>query len=465
MDRRTRLLLEAPIGPTLLRLGLPNVVVMVVQASIGLIETAFVARLGTDALAGMSLVFPVLMQVQMMSAGAMGGGMLSAVSRTLGAGRREEANGLVWHALALAVGLGLLTTALLLPFGRALYTAMGGEGAALAAALTYSHLIFAGAVLAWTFNALAAVIRGTGNMALPAAVTAVGAVVLIPLSPMLIFGWAGLPALGIAGGAWAVLLYYAAGSAVFAAYLWSGRGVLRPAARPPRLRWAPMREILRVGAVATLVTLTTNITMMVATAQVAAHGPAAVAGYGTGARLEYLMVPLAFGLGAPIAAMVGTAVGAGRRQRALRAAWTGAAVVTVATGAIGLAAALWPQAWLGLFGDAPDMLAYGSRYLRLVGPFYGFFGLGMALYFASQGAGRLAWPLAGGLLRLLVAAGGGLLAMRLGFGIDGVFLALGLGLVAVGTVNAAAVAAGVWFRDRPARMLAPAAMPAGRAAE
>src|SRR5215475_14189225 len=98
MDPRTRLLLEAPIGSTLLRLAFPNVVVMVVQASIGLIETYFVAKLGTDALAGMALVFPILMLVQMISAGAMGGGILSAVARALGSNRRDDANTLAWHA-------------------------------------------------------------------------------------------------------------------------------------------------------------------------------------------------------------------------------------------------------------------------------------------------------------------------------------------------------------------------------
>src|ERR1700688_571344 len=100
MDPRTRTLLEAPIVPTLLRLALPNVAVMVMQAAIGLIETWFVAKLGTDALAGMALVFPLLMVIQMISAGAMGGGILSSVARALGSLSPDDANALVWHAVA-----------------------------------------------------------------------------------------------------------------------------------------------------------------------------------------------------------------------------------------------------------------------------------------------------------------------------------------------------------------------------
>jgi len=201
VDERTRVLLEGPIAPTLLRLATPNVLVMLMQASVGLIETYFVAKLGTDALAGVALVFPVLMLMQMMSAGAIGGGISSAIARALGANRRDDANALVVHALALGLGLGLLFTLALLGGGRWLYLAMGGRGAALEAALTYSAVVFSGAILVWMFNSLANVIRGTGNMAVPAAVTAIGAAALIPLSPCLIFGWGPFPHLGVAGGA------------------------------------------------------------------------------------------------------------------------------------------------------------------------------------------------------------------------------------------------------------------------
>lgn len=453
MDPRTRRLLEGPIVPTLLRLAMPNIVVMVMQAAIGLIETYFVARLGLDALAGVALVFPVLMLFQMISAGAMGGGILSAIARALGKGDKDAADGLVWHAVAIAVGLGIATTALILLFGPGLYALMGGRDGSLAAATLYSHIIFAGAILIWLFNSLAAVIRGTGNMFVPALVIAVGAVVLIPLSPMLIFGFGPLPHLGVAGGAVAVLLYYIVGSAVFIVYIWSGLGVLKPPLMPTRLRWPPLRDILRVGVVSSLVSVSTNVSIAVTTGLAGALGPAAVAGYGTGARLEYLLVPLVFGLGAPLGAMVGTAIGAGQVERALRAAWIGALVSGAITEAIGVAASIFPHAWLTLFGADPTMLAIGTQYLHLVGPFYGFFGGGLALYFASQGAGRLGWPAVAAVLRVVIAAGGGILAIRMGAGTFGLFMTVGGALAVFGIVNAAAIALGAWFkRERVAAL-------------
>ena len=445
MDPRTRALLEAPIATTLLRLAAPNMLVMVVQAAVGLVETYFVGKLGTDALAGVALAFPVVMLMQMMSAGAMGGGIASAIARALGGGRRSDADALALHALVIGLGFGIAFMVAVLGGGRLLYAAMGGTGASLDAALTYSNWVFAGAVLVWLFNSLAAVIRGTGNMALPAIVICAGALIVIPLSPALIFGWGPFPRLGIAGGALALVSYYALGSIALAAYLWSGRSVLRPSLRTVRFQWPLFRDILRIGAMAALVTVSTNLTIMIGTALVGAFGPAAIAGYGTGARLEYLLVPLVFGLGAPLVAMVGTSIGAGMRERALRTAWIGGAIAAILTEAIGLAAAANPEAWLSLFDANPEMLDVGSQYLRLVGPFYGMFGLALALYFASQGAGRLLWPLIANLARLAIAALFGWLALRWNGELSQVFIAQSLALVAFGLINAAAVAGGAWF--------------------
>ncbi len=445
LDPRTRLLLEAPIAPTLLRLGAPNVLVMLAQAGVGLIETYFVGKLGTDALAGMALVFPAAMLMQMTSAGAMGGGIASAIARALGARRRNDADALVLHALLIAAVFALAFMVTVVAGGRWLYTRMGGSGGALDAALIYSNWVFSGALLVWLFNTLSAVIRGTGNMALPAYVTVAGAVLLLPLSPLLIFGWGPLPGLGIAGGAIALLLYYLAGSAVLAAYLWSPRRLLRPSLRGLQLRWALFADILRVGLVGTVSTVATNLAIGITTALVGAYGTAAIAGYGTASRLEYLLVPLVFGLGAPLVAMVGTCIGAGQRERALRATWIGAAIAFAMTEAIGLWAAAYPAAWLSLFNTEPAMIEAGSHYLRIVGPWYGFFGLGLVLYFASQGAGRLLWPVLGNIARLVVAVAGGWLALHGGYAIAGVFAAQAAAMVVYGIANAWTIAGGAWF--------------------
>jgi putative MATE family efflux protein len=450
LDPRTKVLLDAPIAPTLLRLAIPNVVTTLVQAATGLVEAYFIGWLGTDALAGVALVFPGVMLMQMMSAGAMGGGVASAVARALGSGRREDADAVVLHALVIASAIALFFAVTMLAAGPWLYAAMGGRGASLAAALAYSNIVFAGVILIWLFNTLASVIRGTGNTFVPAAVTLAGAALLVPLSPCLIFGWGPFPQMGVAGGASALLAYYGFGALAYAIYLWSGRSVVRPKLLATRLRWPLFFDILRVGALASLSALMTNITIGLTTGVVGAFGPAAIAGYGVGNRLEYLLVPLAFGFGGPLVALVGTNIGAGNRERALRAAWIGGWICFALTEAVGIAAALFPAAWLSLFDRDPAMIAAGSAYLRTVGPFYGFFGLGMALYFASQGAGTLKWPVIAGVTRLSIAVGGGWLMLRFAADLTLVFAALGLALLAFGLLIAGAVGRGVWFDNRRA---------------
>ena len=447
MDPRTKVLIEAPITPTLLRLAIPNIVTTMVQASTGLIETYFIGKLGTDALAGVSLVFPGVMLMQMMSSGAMGGGVSSAIARALGAGRRADADATILHALVIATCFAAFFTVTVIAAGPWLYAALGGRDGSLVMALRYSNIVFGGVILIWLFNTLANVIRGTGNTFVPAVVTIAGAVLLVPLSAALIFGFGPLPSLGAAGGAAALLTYYGVGVLAFAAYLWSGRSVVRPKLLETRLRWPLFRDILRVGLLASLTSVMTNLTIALTTGLVGAFGPAAIAGYGVGTRLEYLLVPLAFGFGGPLVALVGTNIGAGNRERALRAAWIGGWLCFGLTETIGVAAALFPEAWLRMFDNDPAMIAAGSTYLRIVGPFYGFFGLGMALYFASQGAGALKWPLIAGVSRLVIAAGGGWLLVHATGSLAWVFAALGLGLAVLGLMIAVAVKSGAWFRD------------------
>lgn len=445
MDPRTRRLLEAPIVPTVLRMAVPNVLVMLAQASIGLIETYFVGKLGSDALTAMALVFPVVMLMQMSSAGAIGGGIASSIARAIGARRRDDADALVIHSMVTALCFALLFTSAMLLGGPWLYAQMGGTGASLDNALIYSNIVFSGAVLVWLFNALAAVIRGTGNMAVPANVTVVGALLLIPLSPLLIFGWGPIPGMGIAGGAVALLLYYLGGALALWMYLRSSSSLLKPRMRGIRLRWPLFRDILRVGLVGVIATIATNLTIGIATALSGNFGPDAIAGYGTAARLEYLLVPLSFGFGAPLLTIVGTCIAAGNRERAMKAAWIGAAMTFAITETIGLTAAIFPHSWLMLFGSEPAMLETGTEYLRVVGPLYGFFGLGQVLHFASQGAGRLWWPVTGNLMRLAVGGVGGWLALRLSGDLVHVFAAQGAALVVYGLFIAGTIAGGSWF--------------------
>ena len=298
------MLLEQPIAPMILRLAIPNATVMTVQILIGLVEVYFVSRTGVDGLAGVAPVFPLVSLVVAVAQGAIGGGIVTAVARALGAGRIGDASEYAWYALALGVPLGLATTAAMLALGPTLYAQMGISGNALEIAVSYSFTIFAGATLIWLFNLLMAVVRGTGNLQVPVIVVCGGALILIPLSPALIFGAFGYQGLGPSGGAVAMLVYYAFGTLAYAAYLWGRFGVLKPSFRLPKLSLAPALAVLRVGGMSAVVSASTNLTLAIVTAYVGMGGVEALAGYGAGSRLEFLLVPLAYGIGGPVGIVI-----------------------------------------------------------------------------------------------------------------------------------------------------------------
>jgi putative MATE family efflux protein len=436
-------MLDGPILPTLLRMAIPNIVVVVVQATSSAVDAFWLGRLGPEVLAGVALVFPTWMLMVTMSAGGIGGGIASSVARALGAARQDDANELVTHSLVLSVVLSAVFSAVVMVAGPGLYQAMAGSGASglvLAAAVAYSNVVFAGALAVWLVNGLASLLRGAGDMQVPAVVIVSGELLHLALAPALIFGLGPMPALGVSGAGLSLVISYVLRALALGGYVLARRSSVSLPVGRLRLRRSVFWEILRVGLPGSLNTVLTNANVMAITTLVGPSGVFALAGYGLGARLEYLQIPLVFGFGTALVTMVGTNIGAGQVQRARRVTWVGATVAALATGSVGLLAALAPDAWLGLFTAEPAVLAVGETYLRSVGPTFGFFGLGLALYFAAQGAGQLAWPLVAGFGRLVVAVGGGWLAIYgLHAGLPWLFAAVGVAFVAFGLAQALAV--------------------------
>jgi putative MATE family efflux protein len=393
-------LLNGPITPTLLRLASPVLVVLALQTLVGVAETYFVSFLGTAALAGVSLVFPVFMLMTMMSNGGIGGGVSSAVARAIGAGRVRDAQALAMHAALIGVLCGGLFSLGVWLGGPLLFASMGGQGDVLANAMLYASIVFAAAIPGWVANLLAAALRGAGNVRVPAIVTAAGSLITLMISPLLVLGWGWIPSLGVAGAGIGVAIFNAGSAAALALFMRSSRSPIRLAVVPLERRL--FADILKVGLPSAAGTVVANLTVVLTTGLVGAHGRDAIAGYGLASRLDYLLIPLLFALGTAAVTMVGTNIGAGNVARARKVAWTGALVSALATGAIGFAAAIFPQAWLHLFSTEAAVVEVGSAYLARVAPFYALYGAGMALYFASQGAGKMAWPFAAGIVRLFV---------------------------------------------------------------
>ncbi|WP_027556601.1 MATE family efflux transporter [Bradyrhizobium sp. Cp5.3] len=434
-ERRRAALLVAPILPTLVKLALPTVTVLVAQTAVNIAEAYYVGFLGTDALAGAALVFPIFMLMTMMSNGGFGSGVASSVARAVGAGRRDDADAALFHAVVLAIVAGALFTLGAALGGPHLFRALGGRDGALAAAVTYSNYLFAGAIPVWIVNLQAAALRGSGNVKVPALVTLIGAIVTIPVSPVLIFGFGPFPQLGIGGAGVAFGLYYGAAMLFLLRYMASGRSGLN--LHIVRLRAAIFADMLKVGIPTALNAVLTNLTVILVTAAVGLFGTSALAGYGISSRLDYIMIPLLFGISTATLTMVGVNMGAGQMARARRIGWISGVLGMVMTGTIGILVAIFPTGWLHLFSHDTEVVREGMTYLRIVAPAYAALGFGFVASFAVQGTGRAMGPLASSIARILIAAGGGWIAVTsFGAGMAGVAGMVTVSLIAYAVICA-----------------------------
>lgn len=436
--QRTRLL-DGPILPTLAVLAMPNIAASFLQSSISVVEGVYLGMLGTVELAGAALVFPLFMLTTMYSSGAIGGAVAGMTARAVGADDRERSEAILRAAILVAIAMSLLMASAVLVFGTSFFGLLGGAGAVLGTAETYASRLFAGIIAVWLFNMIASVLRGSGDTVRPAVGLAMVLSVHAAVSWLLIveLGW------GVAGAGLALPIAYGAGTVFVAGWVLAGRAAVR-------VRWGTVTRgvlgpLLRQGGLAAIQSTLTVAMALTVTAIVGRLGVHWLAGYGIGVRLEFLMIPIIFGIGGALIPMVGVNVGAGRRDRAIRIAWTGVAVAVVAVGAFGVIFALQPAWWSRLFTAELETMAATALYLRIVGPFYGFFALGLCLYFASQGLDSLAWPVIGTALRLVLVVGGGLVLLAVGAASPAAMFAVVAGaMVVYGLFIAAALKLGPW---------------------
>ena len=385
----------------IVRLAAPTTLVMLIAVTSNVLYTYYVSRLGPDAIAAVSLVFPISLLAITAMGGGFGAGAASAVARALGGGRQRDAVAVAEHALLLAGGLGLLFGLVILVGGSTVFRLMGGQGTVLHSATVFARVIFGGAVVTFVGTMFDSIMRGEGNVRVPAIWSSASLLLQIVLTPIFMF----VGGLGLIGAALAMLTSQGLATLPRARYVLGGRGIVHPALLPRTLRLAPLAAILRVGIPASLSTTVNYAGMMVLTGVLARFGEAHLAAYGLGTRLDFLLMSLAFGFGTAVLTLVGLATGARRADRTISYITRAGAVVV---GLLAVAGALlwWrPALWLSIFTDDPGIHAVGAQYFRIIGPSYPFVGIAMVVAFAFQGIGRATPPMVWMIVRVLSVLG------------------------------------------------------------
>ena len=448
MENRTQEFLTKPIIPLLIRMSAPNTIAFFIQSLVVLTEVWFISRLGTNSLAAVALAFPLLMITQTMSGGALGGAITSAIARSMGADDIEKAERLIWHSIIISLGGAISFLILFLLFGKQLLFLLGGRGEILQESYAYCSILFFGGILLWLSGSLSAVLRGMGNMRFPATLMVITSSIQVILSGGFILGWFGFPKLGVPGAAVAVLISSALMVTVILLKL---RSKSIPASlRKERfqLKKFLFDNIFEVAIPASLSPLLVVGTILVLTGLVGRFGTEALAGYGIGSRVEFLMIPLIFGIGTAMTSIVGANIGALNIDRAEKVGILGGSTAGFVSILIGLTLAAFPEAWIQFFTDDIKAFEVTKKYIQIVGPFYIFQGIGLSLYFASQGANAMKWPTIATIARFIIAcAGGGVSVYWLELGIESIFISSSAAMAIFGLMIFISIKKGAWRKN------------------
>ena len=445
MDNRTQEFLSKPIMPLLIRMSAPNTIAFFIQSLVVLTEVWFISKLGTNSLAAVALAFPLLMITQTMSGGALGGAITSAIARSMGANDIDRVEKLIWHSVVISLGGALIFLILFLFFGNQLLFLLGGRGEILQESYAYCSVLFFGGALLWLSGSLSAVLRGMGNMRFPATLMVIASSFQVVLSGGFILGWFGFPKLGVPGAAVAVLITSAIMVTVILIKLQSNSVPASLKREKFQLRKSLFDNIFEVAIPASVSPLLTVGTILVLTGLVGTFGTEALAGYGIGSRVEFLMIPLIFGIGTAMTSIVGANIGAKEIIRAEKVGIYGGSTAGIISVFIGLTLALFPESWIQFFTNDPKAFEVTKQYIQLVGPFYIFQGVGLSLYFASQGANAMKWPTIATIIRFLVASIGGAISVYwLGLGIESIFISSSVAMTIFGIMIFVSIKRGAW---------------------
>jgi len=420
-------LLAQPPLRAIITLAAPTTAVMLIAALSNVLHTYFVSRLGDDAIAAVSLVFPISMILITVVSGGLGAGVSTGIARALGAGRSGDASALAEHAIVITVTLALTGSVATELGARIVFQLMGGSGAVLEQAMLFARVLFSGLIISFTVGTFDSILRGAGNVRIPAICSSLSLCLQVLLTPLFMYGIG----LGLAGAPLGTLTGQAIGLVPRSLYIFGARSPIRPRLLPRALRRRHFVEILRVGVPAALSAALSYISLLILTGTIARFGTADLAAYGLGSRLDFLLFSLGFGVAAAGLTLVGMAAGAARHDLITRYV-VQTALAAAAVVAIPAIAVTWrPELWIHLFTQAPEITAIGARYLRQIGPTYFFVVMSMVLASSFQALARATVPLTVMVARVALVVGGALLAVHIfNCGPDAVFAIIAAGNVA-----------------------------------
>jgi putative MATE family efflux protein len=379
----------------LVRFAFPSTLVMVLSAMSLVVDTYFVTGLGSEALAGASLVLPIYFLIVMAFGGGIGVGLSVVLSVRLGRGDAAAAQRAVGSAFALALGFAVVFAVTFALGGRALFQRISSPGPVLEAAVSFGRPIFLGTPVIALCLTISNILRSEKRLGDAAVMLLVSSAVNAALNPILIHGHFGAPAMGVAGAGLATVLGFVVSAALGGFYLRRGRLSLGGLRIDRRDMW----DIARIALPTLGGYVATKSVLMALSVVWLRFGTDALAAFGLATRLEYLLAIVIYGMGSAILTLGGEARGAGRYREFARICWVAAGCVVLATTVVAAALVAAPGTWFRLFGASPAVVDRGVSYLRIAALSYPFYALALTLNYGYQTLARAHMPLVWSVLR------------------------------------------------------------------
>jgi putative MATE family efflux protein len=433
---------EGPLSRAIVLLAVPMVLEMTMESIFAVVDIFFVSRLGPEAMATVGLTESLLAVIYTLAMG-LSIGVTATVARRIGEKKPEAASVAAGQAALLGAGTAGVLGVLGFAFAPALLRLMGAEGGVVETGVGYTRILLGGNAAILLLFLLNAAFRGAGDAAIAMRVLWMGNALNMVLDPLLIFGLGPFPEWGIRGAAAATVLGRGSAVLVQLFVLAGGSGRLRMGIRDLKPRLRIMGRLVRLSSTATFQVFISTASWIGLVRIIAGFGSEALAGYTVAIRIILFALLPAWGLANAAATLVGQGLGGGKPERAEKAVWMAGTMNFFFLGSVGVLFMIFAPAIVSLFSAEGMTAIHGTHGLRIISAGFFFYGYGMVLTQAFNGAGDAWTPTWLNLFCfwLLEIPLAWVLAYELGMEADGVFAAITVAFSVI------AVASGMLFRQ------------------
>jgi putative MATE family efflux protein len=385
-------IIEGPITKSLIKLAWPIMISQLMQTLYNLADTLWLGRVGAEAVAAISISFPIVFMMISIAAGLTIAGT-ALIAQHKGKGNIKRINNIIGQLFSFIVTLSIIIGIIGFIFAERIIILMGAEPQIVGPATSYLRIIFSGIPFMFVFFIFSSILRGVGDTKTPSIMMFFSVVLNIILDPLLIFGISIFPEMGVGGAALATIISRAI-VAVYALYLIE-KGIDDVHLKLSYLKWdfSIIKKIITIGVPSSIEQSMISVGQLLMTSLVANFGTMTLAAYGIVNRIISLPTILAFGIAAAATTMVGQNIGADKKSRAERTAVVSIVIIFVTMSVLGIVLYLQPEFVIRIFNDAPEVIAFGTKYLRIVALTFGFLGAMHVVNGVFKGAGKTVPPM------------------------------------------------------------------------